>query len=223
MADRKDEKQKDNSGFLLKVALRERAVKIARDLCGGSPFVMETHGGVGRLYDVLYGIQGLRGVVFEKKQEKIAALARQRPTWAVYEADCEKAIASGVGSVWTVDLLDLDLYGDPWPAITAFMESDRTFSDCMVVVVTDGLRQKVRFGGAWQTGSLRMAVLKIGNNNMFNDYLKFCEVNMDEIATKAGYLVDRFAGYHCGHGGSMTHYLAVLVKGSDPSLPVGLS
>ena len=60
------------------------------------------------------------GIVFEKNPQKTKLLGLQRPTWRVYEADCEVAINAGVGNDLPVNLLDVDPYGDPWPVIEAF-------------------------------------------------------------------------------------------------------
>lgn len=83
-----------------------------------TPIVMETHGGAGKLFDACYG--NVRdGIVFEKNPKKSKLIGLQRPTWRVYEADCESAIVSGIGGDLPVNLLDVDPYGDPWPVIDA--------------------------------------------------------------------------------------------------------
>ena len=84
-----------------------------------------------------------RGIVFEKNEAKAGLLGRQRPTWAVYEADSEYAISQGVGADLPVNFLDLDPYGQPWGTLEAFFSSDREFPDSIAVVVNDGLRQKL--------------------------------------------------------------------------------
>jgi len=208
--------KKDHATFKLKLALRQRAVEIAGEWSDGSPFVMETHGGVGRLYDALYGARGLRGVVFEKDEEKVSILARQRPTWAVYEANCIDALGAGAASMWEIDVMDLDPYGDPWPAVESFFSSDRPLRDSMVVVANDGLRKNARLGTAWKVGSLQDAVAAMGNRGVYDKYLDVCEHLMRRNAKIAGYTVDKFAGYYCGRGRSMTHYIAVLRRLSGP-------
>jgi hypothetical protein len=150
-------------------------------------------------------------VVFEKAPERAAVLGMQRPTWAVYEADCVMALAAGVGSHLPCNVLDVHPYGDPWPAITAFFESERPRPEIVFVVVNDGLRQKVRMGGAWNVGTLLGMVAKYGNA-LHGKYLEVCQELMTEKAAQAGYRLDRFAGYYCGHGHMMTHYLAVLSR-----------
>lgn len=171
---------------------------------------METHGGIGQIYKQCYiGIED--GVVFEKDARKAVVLGRQRPTWAVYEADCVSAIEAGAGSHLPVNFLDVDPYGDPWPVIEAFFSSDRPRPNKMVVVVNDGLRQKIEMGGARDVGSLHGVVSQLGND-FHGVYLDVCQRLMIEKAVQAGFTLDRFAGYYCGHAKQMTHYLAILSK-----------
>lgn len=173
-----------------------------------TPVVMETHGGMGKVFSACYPTV-TSGVVFDKDPDKAGFLARQRPTWAVYEADCVAAIAGGAGAHLMVNVLDVDPYGDPWPAIGAFFESERPRATRLCVAVNDGLRQGVRMGGAWHVGSLLSAVRRHGND-LHGIYLDVCQEMMAEKAAQAGYRLDRFAGYYCGHSQLMTHYLALL-------------
>jgi hypothetical protein len=201
-------KQLDNSTFEQKARLRRRSL---RELAG-VPVVMETHGGFGRLYTACYsGIA--QGVVFERLPRKAAALALQRPTWAVYEADCETAIRAGVGSHLAVNFLDLDPYGEPWPILEAFFTSARPFPQRMVVVVNDGLRQKLQMGGGWNTKSLEAVVRRWGNAKLYKYYLEICRELVQEKTATAGYRMKRWAGYYCS-GGHMTHYAAMLCRES---------
>jgi len=197
--------QKDNSTLALKVSLRRLMLEHVE-----APVVMETHGGLGKVWEKCY--QDISaGVVFEKDPEKSAKLGMQRPTWAVYEAECEEAIRAGAGSHLAVNVLDCDPYGEPWPVIEAFFQSERPRPDRLAVVVNDGLRQKVRLGGAWSVNSLKAVVWRRGND-LFSTYLDVCKELITEKAAGAGYRLDRFTGYYCGHLGSMTHYLAMFQR-----------
>jgi len=172
------------------------------------PVIMETHGGSGRLWKACY--QSVeRGVVFEKNPDWSGWLALQRPTWAVYEADCVRALRDGAGAHLTVNVLDLDPWGDPWPAIFAFFDSERPRAATLWVVVNDGLRQKVRMGGAWNVRTLQAMVSKYGND-LHDKYLEICREMMQQASARAGYSLASWAGYYCGHGRQMTHYLAEL-------------
>ncbi len=142
-------KQRDNSTFKQKVMLRKKALEYI-----DQPVIMETHGGAGKLFRACYdGIE--KGVVFEKDPKKTGLLALQRPTWMVYEVDCEKAIQGGAGEKLEINLLDGDPYGDPWPTITAFFVGDRERAKTLCVVVNDGLRHSVTMGRSWSVGTLK--------------------------------------------------------------------
>jgi hypothetical protein len=197
--------QKDNSTFRAKVALRQRALM---ELGEVRPVVLETHAGFGKLFGACYS-DVREGMAFEMKPEKAAMVAKQRPTWSVYESDCEKALALGVGDHLAVNFVDFDPYGQPWPAIDAFLESDRPRPARLVFVVNDGLRQKLQLNGGWDVESMREMVERFGNR-LYSIYLDICQLLVKEKAARAGYRLSRWNGYYCGHGNAMTHYAAVL-------------
>jgi hypothetical protein len=198
-------KPQDNSTYALKSALR---IKALREL--ENPVVMETHGGYGKLFDRCYS-HIREGVVFETKPEKTAVLARQRPTWAVYEADCLTALRAGAGAHLPVNFLDLDPYGEPWPVLDAFLET-RKSPDKLVIVVNDGLRQMVRLKAGWHVKSLQGIVERLGNDVLFDQYLEICQDLIKEKAGKVGYRLMRWTGYYTGEMKQMTHYAAVLER-----------
>ena len=168
---------------------------------------METHGGYGKIFDRCY-FDIETGVVFEKNSRKADMLGKQRKTWAVYQADCIEALRGGAGSHLEINFLDIDPYENPWEVLDAFLESDRPKAETLIVVVNDGLRQKVRIG-AWDVGSLQGVVSKYGND-LESVYLEVCQELMAEKAVKAGYDLDRFYGLYCGYNKQMTHYYAKL-------------
>lgn len=194
--------KRNNSTFKEKAALRRVMLRQMSE----PPVVLETHGGLGRLWAACYAGLGT-GVVFEKDEDKAAYLARQRSTWAVYEADCVAALAGGAGAHLEVNVLDLDPWGEPWPAVTAFFESERPRAGRLWVVVNDGLRKSLMQGGAWRVQSLQEAVQKYGND-LFTCYLDVCRELLTQKAAQAGYSLGRFAGYYCGDSNAVTHYLA---------------
>lgn len=196
------ELKKDNSTFERKAALRARMLMYLKE----PPVVMETHGGLGKIYQRCYR-QVTEGVVFEQDETKSAVLASQRPTWAVYECACESALAAGVGSHIDVNFLDLDPYGEPWPAVEAFFGSKRTFPSQLIVVVNDGLRQKLRMQGGWSE-----VVKAKGNGGLYKDYLTIAKGLLADKAGRAGYNLHRWTGYYCGHADQMSHYAAVFEK-----------
>lgn len=151
-----------------------------------------------------------RGVVFEKLASKAEHLAWQRPTWSVYEGEAEPAIAAGVAAHLPVSLLDVDPYGDAWPAIEAFFSSDRLFPEQLAIAVNDGLRQKLKMGGGWTCRSMQLAIQQFGNAALYARYAEVCRWNLARIADARGYAIDEWTVYHCGHAEAMTHYGALL-------------
>ena len=198
--------QKDNSTFPLKSRLRSRWLLEVEN-----PVVMETHGGEGRIFARCYShIE--KGIVFEKDKDKTAALGQQRPTWSVYEADCEYAIAKGAGSHLPVNFLDLDPYGSPWDALKGFFASDRPRPKRLAIVVNDGLCQFARIGSGWRNEVLRDAIEEYGNSEVFENYLIIAKDMLKELAGGVGYELTKWTGYHCGSRRQLTHYAAVLCK-----------
>jgi hypothetical protein len=171
-------RKQDNSTFTQKVRLREEALR----LLYAPPTIMETNGGAGALFNAVYAHID-RGVVFEKDSEKVSVLGKQRPSWAVYEADCVSALAEGVGRHLTVNFLDIDPYGQIWPIVDAYFGSSRPFPDRLVVVVNDGLRQSLSLGKAWAVASMQPVVKKFGND-IHGKYLDVCQYLIKEKAVK---------------------------------------
>jgi hypothetical protein len=197
--------KKDNSTFRQKIALRREALADCP-----SPLILETHGGVGKIYGACYA-EFPGGAVFEKDARKCDRLARQRPTWGVYESDSEKVLAAGGLADKCFNFLDCDPYGSPWPVIQGFLLSPRPLPDVLHVVVNDGMRQKVRLGGAWHCKDLAEIVAQFGNN-LFSVYLEAAKEKLSRVAGKVGYSIDFWSGYYCGSKNDMTHYRAVLKK-----------
>ena len=195
--------KKDNSTWRHKVRLRRELIETVAD-----PVVMETHGGWGKLYKEVWYRAG-RGIVLEKNEEKAEVLSRQRPTWAVYCADSEKAIAGGVGAHLPCNIFDVDPYGSPFATIQAILKSERKLPDTVHLVVNDGLRQKVQLGGAYHVECLKGIVADYGND-LYGVYLDVAKEMVRRIAKTAGFSLAAWRGYYCGFGHNMTHYHALL-------------
>ncbi len=197
--------QQDNTTFDQKIMLRHTALNLLTE----PPVVMETHGGLGHVYQAIYtNVED--GVVFEKMPDRTIILAEQRPTWAMYETDCVAALQQGAGSHLCVNLLDLDPYGGCWETMQAFFKSERPFAKRMILVVNDGMAHKIRGGGAWDTEILAPYVAKYGNHNMWSMYQQVAEEMTADIVREAGYEVTFWDGYRCGIEQKMLHFLAVL-------------
>jgi hypothetical protein len=197
--------QKDNTTLLLKASLRRQLI---REIKG--PVVLETHGGYGKLFDLCYS-QLREGVVFEKHPQKADYLAKQRPTWAVYEADSLMAISERVGNHLPINFLDIDPYGSPWEIINAFFYNWIELPPVLGIAVNDGLRQKLKMQGGWSVGALEEIVSRYGNQGLFKNYKEICQEMLSEKAAQVGYRLDRWVAYYCGYQNQMTHYGAVLI------------
>lgn len=195
--------KKDNSTISKKISLRLEYLRML-----DAPVIMETHGGHGKLYERCYS--GFSGVVFEKDPAKTDLLCSQRPDWSVYEGDCIAAISAGAGAHLPINFLDVDPYGQPWPVFDAFFSSDRPRPETMIVVCNDGLRQKLKLNGGWQTKAMQPIIAKYGNDRLFGCYLDVCRDLLGQIAGMAGYSINNWRGYYCGHAQQMTHYAAML-------------
>jgi hypothetical protein len=200
-------KKLDNSTYDRKVALRLQAL---RELGEVPPVILETHAGAGKIFARCYSACR-EGVAFDIDPLKTVMLARQRPTWSVYEADSIKALANGAGDHLALNFVDCDPYGEPWPTIDAFWQSKRPRAPKVVMVVNDGLRQMVRIQGGWSVESLHAKVEKYGNG-LHGKYLAIARELMVDKGAAAGYKLTRWAGYYCGTFSDMTHYAAVFEK-----------
>lgn len=194
----------DNSTLPEKVRLRRRILAHFQ----AAPLVLETHGGYGRIYERTW-FKARAGVVFEKDPTKADHLARQRPNWAVYHGDCEKALAAGLARGTAFDIIDLDPYGQPFSVLNALALPGRAFPDEWHLVVNDGNRQKVQRGGSWHMQSLTAQVRKYGVN-LYPIYLQVARECVEEFANKIGFQVIGWSGHYAGKNDMMTHYWAVL-------------
>jgi len=198
--------KKDNSTLPQKVALRKNLLLEVQD-----PVVMETHGGFGEIFKYCYR-SVKTGVVFEKNTQKTDVLAKQRPHWMVYETDFLLGLRSGCGRGLGVNFLDIDPYGDPFPALEAFFAGGYAVSPVLAVAVNDGLRQKTKMNGGWTVRSLKKIVEQFGNADLYRKYLEVCRAQIENISGPFGYKITKWAGYYCGHLDQMTHYAAVLCR-----------
>jgi hypothetical protein len=165
----KKSQKHDNITLSAKVMLRQTALR----LLGDDPVIVETHGGRGDIWSAVYR-DFPTGAVFEKDPGKADILAMQRPTWAVYEADVEIALAAGAARHLTVDLLDVDPYGAAWPALKAFFGSTRPLAPRMVVVVNDGLRFAACGGrGLFGFGLIRGSGFRLGGGRFLGIFVRF--------------------------------------------------
>ena len=196
---------KDNSTISQKAALRVEL----RKLLPPALAILETHGGSGKLFKRVYDDVTV-GLVLDSDAMKAELLARQRPTWRVYEAKAEKAIAAGLGADFACNLVDVDPYGEPWPTLEAYFTSERQRPAVIGFAVNDGLRQKLKVQAGWQVRSMRQPIEHFGNTQLHSNYLDVCRWKFERFAELIGYNITHWAGYYCGKSDDNTHYAAVL-------------
>lgn len=209
--------KKDNSTFDRKLWLRRAVLGAAKP----HPLVLETHGGVGRLFErCWYRAEG--GLVLERDEAKAEALALQRPTWRVYCGDSLKLLAAGIGADLAFDVVDVDPYGQAVDVLDALAASARPWPDVWHLVVNDGGRQPLRVGIGWNIPRMRRYVQRFGNR-LYPVYLELVRVIVEEFAASIGF---RVAAWHCyatGQMGDMTHYWARLERLDDGKAPAAAS
>jgi len=200
--------RQDNSTFEYKIRLRACALIELKT----APVIMETHGGFGAIFARCYR-DYQEGVVFDHDADRVDFLAKQRPTWAVYQADSITALRLGVGSHLTVNFLDCDPYGEVWPTLKAFFyPNQRPRAGRMAVVINDGLGQFTRIGKAWESHSLAAMVKQYGNAAIDKRYLEISKELFQEIITPLSYRITRWTAYRCGHKKEMTHWAAIIER-----------
>jgi len=199
--------QKDNSSYALKLRLRQNALA---ELGSIEPVVLESHAGAGKIFARCYSFVK-EGMAFDIDPEKSIKLAKQRPTWAIFENRSEAAIQAGVGDHLAFNFIDIDPYGSPWPVVDAYWQSSRARPDKIVMVVNDGTRQGLAMKGGWEMEALREAVERHGNR-LHPVYLAVAKEMMADKAAAAGYKMTRWTGYYTGYAKQMTHYAAVFER-----------
>ena len=198
--------QKDNSTFRQKLALRREVLRHAPD----APTILETHGGYGRIFERAW-FKAHTGVVIEADAQKAEALARQRPTWRVYQGNNLPCLRAGIANDLAFDIVDLDPFGSSLDYLDALAQPGRTWPDRWQLVVNDGMRQTLRLGGAWHCGALRDVVERRGNN-LDPVYLEVARELVEVMADALGFRLAGWVGYYTGANDCMTHYWATLER-----------
>lgn len=211
----KTSKVNDNATRRPKAQLRAKSLlQLAQR--GITPIVLETHGGWGHMYADCY-THIAQGLVCEKNPQKAEKLMRQRGhKWGVFETDVNKALAAGLGNHLEVNFLDVDPYGDPWPTIDAFLESERTLPPVLMIAVNDGLRFLAQRQRGWTSKTLEPIVRKYGNSALYERWHDICKEMFAERAQNAGYRVEGWtcysperSDYYSGH---ITHWAGLLLR-----------
>lgn len=176
------------------------------------PVVLEAYAGKGKLYDHLYR-DFSHGAALEKNEQKAAYLARQRPSWKVYECDSVAATKAGLLADQPFSFIDIDPYGSSWDFIDAYFCTHQAWPERAVLAVNDGLRRNIKLGTAWKIKVLAEAVRTFGSD-LYDIYLSVCRWMLEKKAAEVGLTLSGFEGFYAGHAKQMTHYYAVLTPRS---------
>lgn len=204
----------DNTTLDEKVRLRRHVLARMAE----PPFVLETNGGYGRIYERTW-FKARGGAVLELDDRKIMHLAHQRPHWMVYQGDCIKALAAGFLKSTPFDIIDLDPYGQSFELLKAIAVPGRIFPDAWHLVVNDGSWEKICRGGAWSMHSMSEAIRRHGIFITQPVYEKIIGEMVTELADAIGFDIAEFRLNWCGKKGRIIHYWAVMTrKKSVPSV-----
>lgn len=122
----------DNGSHAAKTILRQRVLAATP-----GARVLEGFTGEGRMYRSVW-CDAAAGATIDILQAKARDAARERPAWAVYRGDTEKALRAGWAGHVPWEIVDLDAYGSPWPFVMAWFESRRLRAPTTTLILTDG-------------------------------------------------------------------------------------
>jgi len=158
--------------------------------------VIETHAGFGEIHSHTYAHLAT-GVAIDRDPKAAEHLADTRPTWRIIEGDAAHALACPCPPPTPVTHLDVDASGDPWPTLTAALLGPLPKATRLEIVVTDGLRLRLRMGNEGAITSLHPYTLQHGIR---------CEHKyLDVVAYLAQHLAEqahrRLTDYHAQYAG----------------------
>ena len=119
---------------------------------------------------------------------------------------------SGVGSHLEINFIDADPYGQAWQVLHAFFQSDRPRADRVVLVVHDGVRNRIGRYGASDIDVFQDVITKVGEIALYRNYIEVCEDMLTEMVETAGYTVESFGGFYSRKDKDQTHFFAELAK-----------
>ena len=198
-------KAQDNKTVIEKARLRKQMLAKLQS----PPVILETHGGTGDIFQRCYK-HVEQGIVFETDPKKAAVLCRQRPNWTVCETDCNWALSNNVGSHLPINFIDCDPYGAAWNALNALFRSDRPRPDKVLIVVHDGIRNRITRFGASDIDVFHSIIEEIGEIALSQNYLDVCQHLLTQYAALGGYAVEMFGGFYSKHDKNQTHFFAEL-------------
>lgn len=166
--------------------------------------ILECFGGFGVMYDLVWS-RFRNGVMFDKKEAAVQHAAERRPSWACYCGDAVRLLGSSLHEGTAFDVVDLDCYGSPWPALRALLFSDRVFAPTTTVFLTDGYMSRAAVGppcrALWGAGVPRMNI----SRQMYEERVA---VMVGEWTSHAGLRVTQHERWWQGKG---TAYMAMVL------------
>ena len=88
-----------------------------------------------------------------------------------------------------------------------------------MLVVHDGMRNRLQVYGAADMPVYQSVVEHFGDQYIYRNYLEVCEILTQEIVEIAGYKLESFGGFYQRHDGSkdQTHFFAELTQKKNPT------
>lgn len=198
-------KKKRNSSKA-KVVYRKRIA----DLLPSSAKVLECFAGEGHIYRMCWA--SFQGVTIDKDELSARDASRERTSWAVYQGDTRRALADGLASRTSFDVVDVDCYGEPWPFVKAFFSEHKEYPACWWLVCTDGYASQRNTAAGSKTlfgGEGRLA--GVGEQ----DYIKSGRGLVRVAAERQGLKVFAALSFTKNHGvGNMWSHIFLL--GTEP-------
>jgi hypothetical protein len=137
--------KKHNSKVAHKLLVRQRVA----GLLGNSAEILETFSGEGLMYDGCWSM--FSGACIDSDAAKARDSARSRPRWRTYCGDTGRALSAGWLSSVAFDVVDIDPYGEPWPYVRAFFDTERAMPDQWWLILTDGYWPQMNRSGMSKT------------------------------------------------------------------------
>lgn len=168
--------------------------------------VLETHGGTGWLASTVYA--GRTGIGIELNQRKAAARARILPAWWSIVGDSASVLRSGALRWFAPAIIDVDPYGDPWPALEA-AAAGVSVPPAVVLAVTDGLPRALQIRD-YRVPSLRADIAAHGLDYVREYYEEICRRRIQRLFP--AYTIDRWVYAESGKGRGLALYAARITQ-----------
>lgn len=202
-------RQRDNGSGVAKARLRSR---LAASLPADAR-ILEGFAGEGHLYRVCWRPFG--GATIDRDDAKARASAIERPSWAVYRGDTEKALLFGWLGKQIFDVVDLDCYGSPWLFVRAWFLGVRARAAVTTLILTDGYLARASL--SWLDATLFGGAKRMRQNVSPQLYHETAAAKLSSWASRAGEQIASFDTYvlsHRAHSIQMHAHVVVTTRGT---------